>query len=559
MTSRTLYQILQVDSEASPEVIEAAYRRLARILHPDVNSAPDALRRMQEINVAFETLKDPAKRLRYDLDLAVEHARRQAPASSSPASSPGATPQAKPAPPSAQPARPVQPWNRYAPPPIPMHCEACGRSDESLRYAAFPYVVSVLVVTFRRGWSGLYCAQCRRAQMAKARMLSLGLGWWGIPWGPIWTLGALFESMEGRVPPEVNAPYLGTLGLRFLQAGEMAKGIAALQASLNYQHDAEVVELLVAARKANGTVVPESVSSCAGARTQTAVRTEDAPPAKHLSEWQRYWGIALIGALLIICLFILLGLNSGAGSTTQEATSRAESTTWQDAAVPRSAAQATLTLEPTVAPTATPVRKVKVLVEDVYLYAGPSIRYSRYLPLEVGQSVTVLAQQQDCRWLLVETELGAIAWLRASGNRVSPLPDCNLIELGTYQPETGILSPAEGRFNLGALEVKNDTETDTVIVVVDQDGTTEASAYMRAGDTYVIQGIAYGSYDVYAAFGSEWNGSGFTQLHGMQRFDEPFDYSSSEPYGWTISLKPIADGNLRAIPVSESSFPLLGN
>ena len=61
-----LYQILQVHQSAQPEVIQAAYRRLAQLYHPDVNPSPDATKRMSEINSAYEVLSDPAKRRAYD-------------------------------------------------------------------------------------------------------------------------------------------------------------------------------------------------------------------------------------------------------------------------------------------------------------------------------------------------------------------------------------------------------------------------------------------------------------------------------------------------------------
>jgi hypothetical protein len=60
------YEILQVSPNAEPEVIEAAYRRLARMYHPDVNTSPDAAARMQAINEAHEVLMDPARRRRFD-------------------------------------------------------------------------------------------------------------------------------------------------------------------------------------------------------------------------------------------------------------------------------------------------------------------------------------------------------------------------------------------------------------------------------------------------------------------------------------------------------------
>lgn len=50
MSSKNYYQTLQVDANASVEVIEAAYRRLARMYHPDLNPSPDAVPMMQRIN-----------------------------------------------------------------------------------------------------------------------------------------------------------------------------------------------------------------------------------------------------------------------------------------------------------------------------------------------------------------------------------------------------------------------------------------------------------------------------------------------------------------------------
>ena len=60
------YKILQVDSEAEDEVIQAAYRRLARKYHPDLAASPDAASRMAAINSAWELIGEPAKRAAYD-------------------------------------------------------------------------------------------------------------------------------------------------------------------------------------------------------------------------------------------------------------------------------------------------------------------------------------------------------------------------------------------------------------------------------------------------------------------------------------------------------------
>lgn len=56
------YRTLQVHQDAGQEVIEAAYRRLSRMHHPDVNRSPFALEKMKMINNAYEILGDAAKR-----------------------------------------------------------------------------------------------------------------------------------------------------------------------------------------------------------------------------------------------------------------------------------------------------------------------------------------------------------------------------------------------------------------------------------------------------------------------------------------------------------------
>jgi curved DNA-binding protein CbpA len=97
------YKTLQVDPEAEDEVIQAAYRRLARKYHPDVSGpSSESGVRMTAINKAWETLRDPVRRRAYD------RARRPAgradnasatatPAGSTPSSSPGHPSPARPA------------------------------------------------------------------------------------------------------------------------------------------------------------------------------------------------------------------------------------------------------------------------------------------------------------------------------------------------------------------------------------------------------------------------------------------------------------------------------
>jgi curved DNA-binding protein CbpA len=60
------YKVLQVDSEAEDEVIQAAYRRLARKYHPDMGGGLEAASRMASINAAWELIGEPDARAAYD-------------------------------------------------------------------------------------------------------------------------------------------------------------------------------------------------------------------------------------------------------------------------------------------------------------------------------------------------------------------------------------------------------------------------------------------------------------------------------------------------------------
>ena len=66
------YEILEVNKKASKEIIDKAYRTLAKKYHPDLQEEEqkeEAKKKMQEINEAYEVLSDDEKRQEYDSKL----------------------------------------------------------------------------------------------------------------------------------------------------------------------------------------------------------------------------------------------------------------------------------------------------------------------------------------------------------------------------------------------------------------------------------------------------------------------------------------------------------
>lgn len=69
------------------------------------------------------------------------------------------------------------------------------RGAKVVRYT---YCISMLIITFKR--SSIHFIKPEDSRISKGMpwtLLSLVAGWWGIPWGPIWTVQALITNLRG--------------------------------------------------------------------------------------------------------------------------------------------------------------------------------------------------------------------------------------------------------------------------------------------------------------------------------------------------------------------------
>ena len=69
MRHGTLYDELGVPRDAVPSDLKAAYRRLAKRLHPDTGASPDAADQLARVNRAWGVLSNPERRAAYDRSL----------------------------------------------------------------------------------------------------------------------------------------------------------------------------------------------------------------------------------------------------------------------------------------------------------------------------------------------------------------------------------------------------------------------------------------------------------------------------------------------------------
>jgi hypothetical protein len=69
------------------------------------------------------------------------------------------------------------------------------------KFVYYMYTVSIIALTFRRS-SAIHFIRSGENAMARGlryTLISVLLGWWGIPWGPIYTIQALIKNVNGGV------------------------------------------------------------------------------------------------------------------------------------------------------------------------------------------------------------------------------------------------------------------------------------------------------------------------------------------------------------------------
>ena len=203
---RDYYADLGLSSSAKPEEIKTVYRALVRIYHPDVNSDKAASATFRKITEAYDVLSDPKKRKDYD-ESTVELV--------------------EPKPSKHTQSEPVTTVE-------PVSCSVCNKVVAQPRYLLFRSVVSILFMTTRTPKHGVYCVECARKTSLRTSLTSALFGWWGVPWGPIFTIKEVLSNATGgerQIEIEENLIWQNTVAFLHQEKYELAGSFAALLSS----------------------------------------------------------------------------------------------------------------------------------------------------------------------------------------------------------------------------------------------------------------------------------------------------------------------------------------
>ena len=88
--------------------------------------------------------------------------------------------------------------------------------NNGVKFVIYRYTVSIIVLTFRRS-SDVYFIRPGENAVVKGlgwTILTFLLGWWGIPWGPIYSIGCLGTNLSGG--KDVTKEIVGAMDMHAL-------------------------------------------------------------------------------------------------------------------------------------------------------------------------------------------------------------------------------------------------------------------------------------------------------------------------------------------------------
>lgn len=474
--TKNYYRILGLTVGASSDDVKRAYRSLAKELHPARHpNAADATARFQALNEAHAVLSDPEARARYDAAcIAAEPAN--------------------------QPRHSID----------AVTCSSCGAVTAQPRYVIFWYVIGLIFATTRRTIQGVFCPSCAPKKAAQASAITWLLGWWGIPWGPILTIGALYRNLlNGTQPADANGEILGRQALYFWENGKPDLAAATLDQGLRLKIDATLRERLSELRQA----------------------LPPASKARLINRWAllRGWGFWAQVAPILAAMAFITWSNRNSVITTIARQELAHAGEFRSTVIsePDPAVQVLATIRP-------------------------------------FQNFRILAGWGSGGYERIITDNGTVGFMQKasiiSGDGMTDLRG-RCFPFGPVYLTNGYVFRQTG-FGPHTLKTTNGLPSDAVVKLRDIAGRTVLSFYVTAGGVATIDSVPEGTFTIEFATGREFSPSCGYFLTGMssRRFvkSNTFEMQFEGNYRYTsimeITLNPVVGGTAQTVASDDMTF-----
>ncbi|MBD3218446.1 MAG: DnaJ domain-containing protein [candidate division Zixibacteria bacterium] len=204
------YDVLDVNAEARPKEIKAAYRKLKKELQPQINvGSLQDIQKFGEVYLAYDVLKNPIERADHDFWIRLEdRARRNEEREAA-----------------GQNEHPDK--GQFG----DIMCERCGKKNSSLRYTILLRHFAVGYTIIHKPAAKLLCSKCRIILSNKMGFVTMLLGWMELPSGPFITAAAVMSNIKGgRQPKPHNNCLLSILAHEYRLENNLSEAYKCIKA-----------------------------------------------------------------------------------------------------------------------------------------------------------------------------------------------------------------------------------------------------------------------------------------------------------------------------------------